>query len=83
MESTKVKRATVAKRFRKQMDHLTGDEKATEGSEGSEAIDFRALSSSAFDSASSATVGKTDQKSDYESLRSRFRPSAEMIFLKS
>ena len=82
MESTKVKRATVAERFRKQMDHLTGDERATEGSE---AIDFRTLSSSAFDSASSATVGKTDQKSDYESLRSRFRfrPSAEMIFLKS
>ncbi len=49
--------------------------------------DFRTLSSSAFDSASSATVGKTDQKSDYESLRFRFRPSAgarvssaEMIF---
>ena len=51
----------------------------------SEAIGFRALSSSAFDSASSTTVGKTDQKSDYESLQSRFRfrPSAEMIFLKS
>ena len=27
MESTKVKRATVAERFRKQMDHLTGDER--------------------------------------------------------
>ncbi len=55
----------------------------------SEAIDRRTLSSSASDSASSGTVGKTDQKSDYESLRSRFRfrpsagarvSSAEMIF---
>ncbi len=33
---------------------------------------FRALSSSTFDSTSSATVGKTDQKSDYESLRLKF-----------
>ncbi len=38
MESTKVKRATVAERFRKQMDHLTGDEKATEGSEAKRSI---------------------------------------------
>ena len=38
MESTKVKRATVAERFRKQMDHLTRDEKATEGSEAKRSI---------------------------------------------
>ncbi len=38
MESTEVKRATVAERFRKQMDHLTGDEKATEGSEAKRSI---------------------------------------------
>ena len=38
MESTKVKRATVAERLRKQMDHLTGDEKATEGSEAKRSV---------------------------------------------
>ena len=48
----------------------------------SEAIDFGTFPSSAVNP---AAAGQTNQKSDYESLRSRFRfrPSAEMIFLKS
>ncbi len=56
MESIKVKRVSVAERFRKQMDLLTGDKKTN----------LRTLSSSAVNS---TTTDQTNQKSDYVSIR--------------